>query len=58
MASLKEFSANSRIVEQLYVIDRNRSTCAGQAASLDYSMTMLRQMCGDSLYNLVCNELI
>lgn len=58
MASLKEFSATSRIVEQLYVIDRNRSTCAGQAASLDYSMTMLRQMCGDSLYNLVCNELI
>lgn len=58
MASLKEFSASSRIVEQLYVIDRNRSTCAGQAASLDYSMTMLRQMCGDALYNLVCNELI
>jgi transcriptional regulator GlxA family with amidase domain len=58
MASLKEFSASSRIVEQLYVIDRNRSTCAGQAASLDYSMAMLRQMCGDALYHLVRNELI
>lgn len=58
MASLREFSATCRIVEQLYVIDRNRSTCAGQAASLDYSMTMLRMMCGDALYNLVCNELI
>ena len=58
MASLKEFSATSRIVEQLYVVDRNRSTCAGQAAILDYSMTMLRMMCGDALYTLVCNELI
>ncbi|CAN7295928.1 helix-turn-helix domain-containing protein [Rhizobium sp. LjRoot30] len=58
MASLREFSAPSRIVEQLYVIDRNRSTCAGQAASLDHSMTMLRLICGEALYNLVCNELI
>ncbi|WP_165823481.1 GlxA family transcriptional regulator [Metarhizobium album] len=58
MASLREFSAPSRVVEQLYVIDRNRSTCAGQAASLDHSMTMLRLICGDALYNLVCNELI
>ena len=58
MASLREFSATSRVVEQLYVVDRNRSTCAGQAATLDYSMTMLRLMCGAALYNLVCNELI
>ncbi|WP_277920685.1 helix-turn-helix domain-containing protein [Rhizobium sp. YJ-22] len=58
MASLREFSATSRVVEQLYVVDRNRSTCAGQAATLDYSMTMLRSMCGAALYNLVCNELI
>lgn len=58
MASLKEFSAGSQIVEQLYVIDRNRSTCAGQAASLDFSMTMVRRMCGDTLYHLICNELI
>jgi AraC family carnitine catabolism transcriptional activator len=58
MASLKEFSASCRVVEQLYVVDRNRSTCAGQAAALDYSMAMLRMMCGDTLYNLVCNELI
>lgn len=58
MASLREFSATSRVVEQLYVVDRNRSTCAGQAAALDYSMTMLRLMCGAALYNLVCNELI
>jgi transcriptional regulator GlxA family with amidase domain len=58
IASLKELSANTRIVEQLYLIDRNRSTCAGQAASLDYSMAMLRHMCGDALYHLVGNELI
>lgn len=58
MASLREFSATCRVVEQLYVVDRNRSTCAGQAAALDYSMTMLRLMCGAALYNLVCNELI
>jgi AraC family carnitine catabolism transcriptional activator len=58
MASLREFSATSRVVEQLYVVDRNRSTCAGQAAALDYSMTMLRLMSGAALYNLVCNELI
>lgn len=58
MASLREFSATSRVVEQLYVIDRNRSTCAGHAASLDHSMTMLRLICGDALYNLVCNELV
>lgn len=58
MASLKEFSASCQIVEQLYVIDRNRSTCAGQVSSIDYSMAMLRRMCSDTLYNLVCNELI
>ncbi|MGX9115850.1 GlxA family transcriptional regulator [Mesorhizobium sp. BHbsci] len=58
LASLRELSANTRIVEQLYLIDRNRSTCAGQAASLDYSMAMLRHMCGDALYHLVRNELI
>ncbi|MGX7874646.1 GlxA family transcriptional regulator [Mesorhizobium sp. ORM6] len=58
MASLKELSPSTRIVEQLYLIDRNRSTCAGQAASLDYSMTMLRRMCGDTLCQLVGNELV
>lgn len=58
MASLKELAPKSRVVEQLYVIDRNRSTCAGQAASLDHSMTLLKMMCGEALYNLVCNELI
>jgi len=58
MASLKELAPASTIVEQLYVIDRNRSTCAGQAASLDCSMLLLRRMTGDRLYHLVCNELI
>ncbi|TCR87800.1 AraC family carnitine catabolism transcriptional activator [Rhizobium sp. BK376] len=58
MASLKELSPGSSIVEQLYVTDRNRSTCAGQAASLDCSMSLLRRMSGDTLYHLVCNELV
>lgn len=58
MASLKELAPSGTIVEQLYVIDRNRSTCAGQASSLDCSMALLRRLCGDTLYHLVCNELV
>lgn len=58
MASLKELLPDSEIVEQLYLVDRNRSTCAGQAASLDFSMAMLRSMTWDTVYNAVCNELI
>jgi AraC family carnitine catabolism transcriptional activator len=58
MAPLKELLPESDIVEQLYVIDRSRSTCAGQSASMDYSMAMLRKMTWDTVYNAVCNELI
>lgn len=56
--SLREFCPNCHILEQLYVVDRNRSTCAGQVATLDYSMDMLKRMSGDALHQLVCNELI
>lgn len=58
MASLKELLPADDVVEQLYVIDRNRSTCAGQASCLDFSMAMLRDMTWDTVYNAVCNELI
>jgi AraC family carnitine catabolism transcriptional activator len=58
ISSLRELSPGGNIVEQLYVIDRNRSTCAGQLATLDFSLEMLRRMCGNPLYHLVCNQLI
>lgn len=58
ISALRELSPGSRVLEQLYVIDRNRSTCAGQVSMLDYSLEMLRLMAGDPLYHLVCNELI
>jgi AraC family carnitine catabolism transcriptional activator len=58
ISSLRELAPNSRVIEQLFVIDRNRSTCAGQLAVLDYSLEMVRLMAGDVLHQLVCNELI
>ncbi|EXL10639.1 hypothetical protein BG36_01435 [Aquamicrobium defluvii] len=57
MASLRELCPEGT-VEQIYVVDRNRSTCAGQAATLDFSMTLLKNIYGETLYYLVCNELI
>ncbi|MBE7183246.1 MAG: helix-turn-helix domain-containing protein [Methylobacterium mesophilicum] len=56
--SLREFCPNCHVLEQLYVIDRNRSTCAGQVATLDYAMEMLKRLSGKALHQLVCNELI
>jgi len=47
-----------RLVEQLYVIDRNRSTCAGQVSVLDLSMRMLEQFCGPAIRRTVGNDLI
>lgn len=58
MASLRELCPDGQVVEQIYVIDRNRSTCAGQAATLDFSMALLKNIYGETLFHLVCNELI
>lgn len=58
LSSLKERVTTSTVVEQLFVIDRNRSTAAGHLSVLDYSLEMVRLMAGDALHQLVCNELI
>jgi transcriptional regulator GlxA family with amidase domain len=58
LASLRELCPEGKVVEQIYVVDRNRSTCAGQVATLDFSMALLKNIYGETLYNLACNELI
>jgi AraC family carnitine catabolism transcriptional activator len=42
----------------LYVVDRDRSTCAGQLASLDLSLHILERYCGGALKELVANEIV
>lgn len=58
LASFKELYPETEIVEQLFVVDRNRSTCAGQAACLDYALFMLDRFCGRVLRDVVANEMI
>jgi transcriptional regulator GlxA family with amidase domain len=45
-------------VEQVFVVDRNRATCAGQIACLDYSLFMLERFYGRALREAVANDLI
>lgn len=58
LASFRELYPGTEVVEQLFVVDRNRSTCAGQLACLDYGMFMLDRFCGRVLRDIVANDLI
>ena len=56
--SFRELHPETQVVEQLFVVDRDRSTCAGQLASLDVSLHLLERFCGSALKALVTNEII
>lgn len=56
--SFRELHPNTNVVEQLFVVDRDRSTCAGQLACIDYSLFMLERFCGASLKEIVANEIV
>jgi transcriptional regulator GlxA family with amidase domain len=58
IAAFRERHPETEVVEQLFVIDRDRSTCAGQLASLDLSLHMLERFCGSVLKELVANEIV
>lgn len=58
IAAFRDQYPDTRVVEQLYVIDRDRSTCAGQLSVLDYSLSMLEKFSGHVLAKAVNNELI
>lgn len=58
IASFRELYPDTEVVEQLFVVDRNRSTCAGHLAGLDYSLLMLERFCGRALRDIVANDII
>ena len=58
MPSFRERHPEIEVVEQLFVTDRNRSTCAGQVALLDFSMSMLKRFCGETMCSIVGNEML
>jgi AraC family carnitine catabolism transcriptional activator len=58
LASFRELYPDTEVVEQVFVVDRNRATCAGQIACLDYSLFMLERFCGRALREVVANDLI
>ncbi|WP_158972193.1 GlxA family transcriptional regulator [Chachezhania sediminis] len=58
LAALREDGRVHEVKEQLFVIGRTRSTCAGQTAMLDFGLEMLRRHHGDVLTNRVCNDLV
>ncbi|EXL10637.1 GlxA family transcriptional regulator [Aquamicrobium defluvii] len=58
IAAFRDHYPNVTVVEQLFVIDRGRSTCAGQVCILDYSLCMLERYAGKSLSEAVSNELV
>jgi transcriptional regulator GlxA family with amidase domain len=58
IAAFRDQYPDTKVVEQLYVIDRDRSTCAGQVSVLDYSLSMVEKFSGQVLAKAVNNELI
>ena len=58
LASFRELYPDTDVVERLFVVDRNRSTCAGQIASLDASLVLLERFCGRAMREIVANDLI
>lgn len=47
-----------RVCDALFIIDRNIATCAGQIATLDLSMTLLRRVVSTAMYKAVQDELV
>ncbi|MBN9063709.1 MAG: hypothetical protein BGP06_04625 [Rhizobiales bacterium 65-9] len=58
IASFKELHPGTNVVEQLFVVDRDRVTCAGQVACLDQSLFLLEQLGGATLREIVANEIV
>lgn len=58
IASFREQHPETNVVEQLFVVDRDRATCAGQIACLDLSLFILEKLCGPALKELVANEIV
>jgi transcriptional regulator GlxA family with amidase domain len=58
LASFRESYPDTEVIEQLFVVDRNRSTCAGQLACIDYALFMLDRYCGRALRDIVANDII
>jgi len=58
IASFRELHPHTDVVEQLFVVDRDRSTCAGQLACLDLSLHLLEHFCGPNMKELVANEIV
>lgn len=58
IASFGALHPETHVVEQLFVVNRDRSTCAGQLASLDLSLHLLERFCGRDLKELVANEIV
>ena len=58
IASFRESHPDVDVVEQLFVIDRDRATCAGQTACLDCSLAILERFCGSRLREFVSNEIV
>ena len=58
IASFREQHPDTEVVEQLFVVDRDRVTCAGQVACLDLSLYLLERLCGSALCEVVANEIV
>lgn len=58
MALFRELHPEVAITEQLYVIDRNRLTCAGGAAALDMMLHFIALRHGHSLAQLIASGFI
>jgi transcriptional regulator GlxA family with amidase domain len=58
IASFRELHPATDVVEQLFVVDRDRATCAGQIACLDLSLYLLERLCGSALCEVVANEIV
>lgn len=58
IASFRELHPDTDVVEQLFVVDRDRATCAGQVACLDLSLFILEKLCGPALREVVANEIV
>jgi AraC family carnitine catabolism transcriptional activator len=58
MAMFRELYPDIAITEQLFLIDRNRLTCAGGAAALDLMLTMIARAHGAALAQLIASGFI
>lgn len=58
MAMFRELHPDIAVTEQLFVVDRNRLTCAGGAAALDLMLTMIADTHGTALARLIASGFI